>query len=132
MTYLYLFFFRFRCFSSANCALHLSPSLLLGSKLRELLTCLNHKNPVCRKRPIMSLRLSYSLGFVVFVPFQKSMMIRNAAASQRHFNSTPPGGTSCREDDLFHKTGDFVQGKKGPDHRDHRRSTANPYNLDPN
>ena len=27
---------------SANCALHLSPSLLVGSKLRELLTCLTH------------------------------------------------------------------------------------------
>ena len=47
---------------SANCALHLSPSLLLGSKLRELLTCLTHTNPVRRKRPIMSLLLRYSLG----------------------------------------------------------------------
>ena len=47
---------------SAKCALHLPPSLLLGSKLRELLTCLNHTNPVCRKRPIMSLLLGYSLG----------------------------------------------------------------------
>ena len=51
--------------SSANCALHLSPSLLLGSKLRELLTCLNHNhtNPVHRNRPIMLLLLGYSLGF---------------------------------------------------------------------
>ena len=48
--------------SSANCALHSSPSLFLGSKLRELLTCLNHTNPVHRKRPIMSLLLGYSLG----------------------------------------------------------------------
>jgi len=34
---------------SANCALHLSPSLLPGSKLHELLTCLIHINAVCRK-----------------------------------------------------------------------------------
>ena len=47
---------------SANCALHLSPSLLVGSKLHELLTCLTHRNPVRRKRPIMSLLLGYSLG----------------------------------------------------------------------
>ena len=50
---------------SANCALHLSPSLLLGSKLRELLTCLNHTNPLRRKRPIMSLLLGYLLGLVL-------------------------------------------------------------------
>ena len=38
---------------SASCALHLSPSPLLGSpKLRELLTCLTHTNPIRRKRPI--------------------------------------------------------------------------------
>ena len=48
---------------SANCALRLSPSLLLGSKLHELLTCLNHWNPVPRKRPFMSLLLGYFLGF---------------------------------------------------------------------
>ena len=47
---------------SANCALYLSPSLLLRPKLRELLTCLTHTNPVRRKRPIMSLLLGYSLG----------------------------------------------------------------------
>ena len=47
---------------SANCALHLSPSLLVGSKLRDLLTCLTHTNPVRRKLPIMSLLLGYSLG----------------------------------------------------------------------
>ena len=47
---------------SASCALHLSPSLLVGSKLRELLTCLIHTNPVRRKRPITSLLLGYSLG----------------------------------------------------------------------
>ena len=47
---------------SANCGLHLPPSLLLGSKLRELLTCLNHTNPAPRKRPIISLLLGYSLG----------------------------------------------------------------------
>ena len=52
---------------SANCALHLSPSLLLGWKLRELLTCLTHTNPVRRKRPIMSLLLGYSLG-LLFTP----------------------------------------------------------------
>ena len=33
---------------SANCALHLSPSLFLGSKL---LTCLTHANPVRRNHP---------------------------------------------------------------------------------
>ena len=43
---------------STNCGLHLSASLLLGSKLRESLTC-----PVRRKRPIMSLLLAYSLVF---------------------------------------------------------------------
>ena len=43
-------------------ASHLSRSLLLGAKLRELLTCLNHTNRVHRKRPIMSLLLGYSLG----------------------------------------------------------------------
>ncbi len=48
---------------SANCALHLSPNLLLGSKLRDLLTCLPHTNPVRRKRPIMSLLVGYSFGF---------------------------------------------------------------------
>ena len=47
---------------SANCALHLSPSLLLGSKLRELLTCFTATNPVRGKRPIMSTLLGYSLG----------------------------------------------------------------------
>ena len=47
---------------SASCALHLPPSLLLGSKLHELLKCLNHTNPVRTKRPIMSLLLGYSLG----------------------------------------------------------------------
>ena len=52
---------------SANCALHLSPSLLLGSKLRELLTCLTHTNPVRRKRRIMSLLLGYSLGLLLEV-----------------------------------------------------------------
>ena len=49
---------------SANCALHLSLSLLLGSKLHESLTCLTHTNPVRRKRPIMSLLLGYSLGLL--------------------------------------------------------------------
>ena len=48
---------------TANRALHLSPSLLLGSKLRKLLTCLTHTNPVRRKRPIMSLLLVF-LGFI--------------------------------------------------------------------
>ena len=33
-----------------------------GVKLRELLTCLTHTNPVRRKWPIMSLLLGYSLG----------------------------------------------------------------------
>ena len=55
---------------SANCALHLSPSLLPGSKLRELLTCLTHTNPGCRKPPIMSLLLGYSLGFFCIVEHQ--------------------------------------------------------------
>ena len=48
---------------SANCALHLSPSVLLGPKLRT------HTNPVRRKRPIMSLLLGYSLGLFLFVIF---------------------------------------------------------------
>ena len=47
---------------SANCSLHLSPSLVLGSKLYELLTCLTHTPPMRGKRPIMSLLLGYSLG----------------------------------------------------------------------
>ena len=57
---------------SANCALHLSPSLLLGAKLRELLTCLTHTNPVRRKWPIMSLLLGYSLG--LFLVLSKSLL----------------------------------------------------------
>ena len=35
--------------ASANCALDFSPSLLPGSKLCELLTCLTHANPVPQK-----------------------------------------------------------------------------------
>ena len=42
------------------------PSIVLGSKLGELLACLNHTNPVRRKRPITSLPLGYSLGFLFF------------------------------------------------------------------
>ena len=49
---------------SANCALHLSPSLLLGSKLRELLTCLTQANRIRRNRPIVPLLLGYSLGLL--------------------------------------------------------------------
>ena len=45
---------------SANCTLHLSPSVLLGPKLRT------YTNPVCRKRPIMSVLLGYSLGLFFF------------------------------------------------------------------
>ena len=52
---------------SANCALHLSPTLLLGSNLREVLTCLNHTNPDRRNRPIVSLLLGYSLGLFVYM-----------------------------------------------------------------
>ncbi len=52
---------------SANCALHLPPSLLLGSKLCEWSTCLSHTNPVRRKQPIMSLQLGYSLGLFDFL-----------------------------------------------------------------
>ena len=47
---------------SANCSLHSSPSLLLGPKLSELLTCLTHTPLVRWKRPITSLLLGYSLG----------------------------------------------------------------------
>ena len=47
---------------SANCVLRLFLSLLLGPKLRELLTRFTHTNPVRRKRPFMSLLLGYSLG----------------------------------------------------------------------
>ena len=43
-------------------SLHLTPPLFLGSKLHELLTCLTHTPSICRKRPIMSLLLGYSLG----------------------------------------------------------------------
>ena len=39
---------------SANCSLHLPPSLVPGSKLHELLTCLTHIPPSHGKRPIMS------------------------------------------------------------------------------
>ena len=35
---------------SANCSLHLSPSLRLGPKLREISTSLTHTPPLCRKR----------------------------------------------------------------------------------
>ena len=57
-----LFQKRFFLQGSANCSLHLTPSLVLGSKLHELLTCLTHTPPIRRKRPIMSLLLGYSLG----------------------------------------------------------------------
>ena len=39
---------------SANCALHLPPSLLLGSKLRELFTCLNHTKVMRKHRCVSS------------------------------------------------------------------------------
>ena len=57
---------RFFLRGSANCSLHLTPSLVLGSKLHELLTCLTHTPPIRRKRPIMSLLLGYSLGLFFF------------------------------------------------------------------
>ena len=59
---------------SVNCALHLSTSLFSGSKLCELLTCLNHANPVRRKRPIMSLLFGFSLGSFFFSMFFKSLL----------------------------------------------------------
>ena len=64
------------CFTNVlcNCAFPFSPSLLLGPKLPELLTCLTHTNPVCRKRPIISLLLGFSLGlFYLFVVIQFSL-----------------------------------------------------------
>ena len=57
-----LFQKRFFLLGSTNCSLHLIPSLILGSKLHELWTCLTHTPPIRRKRPIMSLLLGYSLG----------------------------------------------------------------------
>ena len=69
------------CGGFANCALHLSPSLLLQSKLSELLTWLTYTNPVHRKRPIMLLLLGYSLGIflleawiVIFVYINHSII----------------------------------------------------------
>ena len=61
---------------SADCALHLSPSLLLGSKLHELLTCLTHINPVRRKRPIMSLLLGVFFGRI-FWKFTLKVLAEN-------------------------------------------------------
>ena len=60
---------------SSNCALHLSPSPLLGSKLRELLTCLNHTNPVRRTTHHVGQLLGYSLGLFCknFVFFEVSL-----------------------------------------------------------
>ena len=46
---------------SANCALYWPPSLLLGSKLRELLTCFSHTNPACRKRCCWGIPWAYFL-----------------------------------------------------------------------
>ena len=46
-----------------------TPSLFQGSKLYELLTCLNHANLVRRKRPIISLLLGYCLGLFFFSMF---------------------------------------------------------------
>ena len=59
---------------SANCALHLSPSLLLGSKLRPLLTCLclTHTNPVRRKpscRCCWSILWAYFFLRVGYLPY---------------------------------------------------------------
>ena len=68
------FFIKSSLKGSANCALHLPPSLLLGSELRELLTCLNHTNPVRRKRPIMSLLLGYSFGLFLFASCNHSAL----------------------------------------------------------
>ena len=57
---------------SADTALHLSH--LLGSKLRELVTCLTHTNSARRKQPIMSLLLGYSLGLFCIFIFLKNRM----------------------------------------------------------
>ena len=64
---------------SASCALHLCPSVLLGSKLRELFTRLTHTNPVRRKQPIMSLLLGYSLGLL-----QKKYKKASISIPKRH------------------------------------------------
>ena len=53
---------------SADCSLHLSPSLVLGSKLHELLACLTHTPPIRRKR-MMSLLLGNSLGLFILGSF---------------------------------------------------------------
>ena len=46
---------------SANCALYWPPRLLLGSKLRELLTCFSHTNPARRKRCCWGIPWAYFL-----------------------------------------------------------------------
>ena len=61
-----VFFGVFR--RSADCSLHLSPSLVLGSKLQELLACLTHTPPIRRKR-MMSLLLGNSLGLFILGSF---------------------------------------------------------------
>ena len=63
---------------SANCSLHLPPSLVPGSKLHELLTCLTHIPPSHGKRPIMSLLLGYSLGVFGGVAFWSVIFNRTA------------------------------------------------------
>ena len=53
----------------SNCSLQLCPSLVLGSKLHESLTCLTHTLPIRRGRPILSVLLGYSLGlFLLQLP----------------------------------------------------------------
>ena len=52
---------------SANCSLHLTPSLVLGSKLHELLTCLTHtytSNPQKTTHHVVAVGVFF--GFILF------------------------------------------------------------------
>jgi len=59
--------------------------------LYELLTCLAHASPMCRKRPIMSLLLGYSLGLFILrqeqlnclESLEVAMTVASGAAQER-------------------------------------------------
>ena len=80
---------------------HLSPSLVLGQKLRELLACLTHANPVRRKRPIMSLllglaivKLSELLSGSFFLILWTKSVLGCQQISQKVPHKVPPGSPS--------------------------------------
>ena len=51
---------------------HLSPSLVLGSKLHELLICLSHTTPICRQQTERSYRcVSWGYSGILWVYFWK-------------------------------------------------------------